>query len=199
MTLSAWFREYVFFPLERHRLPFFGQQFNILIVFVLTGLWHGLTPTYLVWGLIHGVSIAMESTYLGRGLRKTWYPVQHVYTISIVLFSWIFFRSESMKFAWLFIRRLFGDASGITILPFSQTSPLPFIEPTFILALAAGLIFSLPVFDWLGNLYTRLVAQEAGVSLAYNIFVDLITLILLWMSIAALAAGGFSPGIYDKF
>ena len=199
MTLSGWFREYIFYPLERKRLPVFGQQINILIVFLLTGLWHGLTLPYVVWGLIHGIAIVLESTFFGRWLRKTWYPIQHIYALSVILFSWIFFRSSSMEFAWLFLKRLFGDLSGITVLPFSTTTPLPFIEPTFLLAFAMGIIFSLPVSQWLGNLRERLVSRLPRLTLPVQIVSDGVVLLLLWASVTALAAGSFTPGIYDKF
>ena len=63
MTLSTWFREYVFYPLERRRFRWAGQQMNILIVFLLTGLWHGFKPTFIVWGLLHGFAIAVESLW----------------------------------------------------------------------------------------------------------------------------------------
>jgi alginate O-acetyltransferase complex protein AlgI len=59
ITLSTWFREYVFYPLERKRFKWAGQQINILIVFLLTGLWHGFKPTFIVWGLLHGVALAV--------------------------------------------------------------------------------------------------------------------------------------------
>lgn len=66
ITLTTWFREYVFYPLERRRFKWAGQQINILFVFLLTGLWHGFMPTFIVWGLLHGVAMAFESAGLGR-------------------------------------------------------------------------------------------------------------------------------------
>jgi alginate O-acetyltransferase complex protein AlgI len=199
MTLSAWFREYVFYPLERRRFPVLGQQVNILIVFLLTGLWHGLTLPYIVWGLIHGVAIALESLFLSRWLKNAWRPIQHFYTLSIILFSWVFFRSSSLNFAWLFLKRLFGDSSGMTVLPFSATIPVPFIESTFLLALAIGLILSLPVSPWLAGIRKNLIIRQPKLALPIQIISDGLILALLWVSIAALAGGSFSPGIYDKF
>jgi len=199
MTLSAWFREYVFYPLERKRLPVLGQQVNILFVFLLTGLWHGLTLPYIIWGLIHGIAIVLESTFIGRWLRRTWQPIQHLYALSIILFSWIFFRSSSVEYAWAFLKRLFGDLNGITVLPFSTTTPLPFIEPTFLLALAIGLILSFPVSPWLAGWRDNLVTRQPKLALPLQIISDVLLLALLWTSIAALAAGAFTPGIYDRF
>jgi len=199
MTLSAWFREYVFYPLERKRLPVLGQPVNILFVFLLTGLWHGLTLPYIIWGLIHGLAIVMEGTFIGRWLKSTWQPIQHLYALSVILFSWIFFRSSSVEYAWLFLKRLFGDLNGITVLPFSTTTPLPFIEPTFLLALTIGLIFSFPVSPWLAGWRDKLVTRQPKLALPIRVISDGLILALFWASIVVLEAGGFTPGIYDKF
>ena len=145
ITLIKWFREYVFYPLERHRLRWAGQQVNIIFVFLLTGLWHGFRPTFITWGLLHGLAMAFESAGGNRWLKTAWRPLRHFYTLLIVLVGWVFFRSENMDFAFGFLHRLGGDSSGVTPLPFSQTTPLPFIEPSFILALAAGITFSFPI------------------------------------------------------
>jgi alginate O-acetyltransferase complex protein AlgI len=71
ITLSTWFREYVFYPLERRRFRWASQQINILIVFLLTGLWHGFKPTFIFWGLLHGCALAIESLGFGRWLKQT--------------------------------------------------------------------------------------------------------------------------------
>jgi alginate O-acetyltransferase complex protein AlgI len=133
ITLTIWFREYVFYPLERRRFKWAGQQFNILIVFLLTGLWHGFKPTSIVWGLLHGIATALESTGFGRQLKKLWRPLRHLYTLLIIVIGWVFFRSDNLDFAFGFFQRLAGNTDGLVPLPFSQTTPLPFIEPSFIL------------------------------------------------------------------
>ncbi len=199
ITLSNWFREYVFFPLERRRLPIFGQQINIMIVFLLTGLWHGLTLPYVFWGLTHGIAIVLESTFFGRWLKKTWQPIQHAYALSVILLGWVFFRSNSLEFAWLFLRRLFGDLSMITVLPFVETRPLPFIEPTFLLALIAGLIFAFPVLPLLEGFRKKMITRHPVLEIPIQVFSDMLTFTVLWFSIAALTSGGFLPGIYDRF
>jgi alginate O-acetyltransferase complex protein AlgI len=200
MTLTAWFREYVFYPLERRRLPLIGQQLNILLVFMLTGLWHGLTINFLIWGFVHGVALTLESTSFGRWLKNAWRPIQFIYTFSIVAFSWIFFRSPSLTFSLQFIQRLAGNTTDITPLPFSMTRPLPFIDPTTWLALGAGLlVLSLPFASFLTSWRARLVQRFPRLGVFSRPLADLVLLLLFWASIAILASGGFAPGIYDKF
>jgi alginate O-acetyltransferase complex protein AlgI len=199
MSLSSWFREYVFYPLERRRVPIVGQQLNILIVFLLTGFWHGPTPNFAVWGLIMGSVLALESTVFGRWLKNIWRPFQHLYTLSIILFSWIVFRSPNLTFAAQFIQRLAGDATGITPLPFSMTRPLPIVDPTTWLALGLGLLFLFPLASFLDPWRVRVIERFPSLGLPLRLLSDAILLALFWAGIAALVSGSYAPGIYDKF
>jgi alginate O-acetyltransferase complex protein AlgI len=199
MTLSAWFREYVFYPLERHRLRFAGQQFNLVIVFLLTGLWHGLGLTYLFWGLLHGVAIAFESTGGASWLKGLWRPLSHLYTMSIIMLGWVFFRASSMSFAYGFITRLFGNRSGITPMAFSQTSPLPFIEPSFIVILLVGSLFILPLRSGWTSLRIRLESANNRYFYLLQGAEDIAIVILFVLSIAAQVSGTFYPSIYGSF
>jgi alginate O-acetyltransferase complex protein AlgI len=199
ITLSGWFREYVFYPLERHRFPFLGQQLNIIFVFLLTGLWHGLTLNYAAWGLIMSFALVLESTGFGRWLKKAWRPLQHIYTLGIFSFSLIFFRSSSLAFAIQFIGRLAGNSTGITTLPFSLTKPLPFIDPTTWLALGFGLLFILPLASFMDLLWARAIERFPRLGLLPRLLADGVLLALFWAGIAVQVSGSFAPGIYDKF
>ena len=199
ISLSSWFRDFVFFPLERRRLKWIGQPVNILIVFVLTGLWHGIASNFVIWGLIHGLALVFETTFLGRKFRTLWTPLQHVYALGVILVSWVFFRSPTPHFALFFLRRLLGDVRGLKVLPFDLTSPLPFIEPTFVLALLLGILFSLPVSQWLSNLSKRIPDDRLVLKFAVQAFSDLSLIFILVASIAATASSTFAPGIYGKF
>ena len=199
ISLSSWFRDLVFYPLERRRIKWIGQPVNILIVFVLTGLWHGLTRNYVIWGLIHGLALVFESTFLGKRMRTLWAPIQHVYALGVVIVGWVFFRSPTPHFALVFLRRMIGDVNGLKPLPFELTSPLPFIESTFVLALFAGIIFSLPISQWISKLLSRIPKEQLALKLAIQIVGDCGLLIFLILSIAANAASGFAPGIYGAF
>jgi alginate O-acetyltransferase complex protein AlgI len=199
ITLTTWFREYVFYPLERHRFKFAGQQINILIVFILTGLWHGFQPTFIIWGLLHGVAMALESAGLGRTLKTLWRPLRHLYTLSIVTLSWIFFRSNSLDYSLAFIARLAGDKTGITPLPFMLTKPLPFIEPSFLLALAAAVLFSLPLAERWNLLRTRLENKKSGLFFLFQPLEDLLLVALFILGLALIFTSTFAPNIYAKF
>jgi len=199
ITLSTWFREYVFYPLERRRLKFAGQQINLIIVFLLTGLWHGLTTNFLLWGLLHGLAIAFESAGGGRWLKNVWRPFRHFYTLAVVLVGWVFFRSSSLTFAFGFFSRLAGNTSGLTKLPFRQTTPLPFIEPSFVLVLIVGIIFCLPLASLWNTVRTNLEKQKPALFFIFQPAEDLFLIALFILGLAALFSNSFAPNIYAKF
>lgn len=199
ISLSSWFRDFVFYPLERKRIGFYGQQINMLIVFLLTGLWHGLTINYVIWGLIHGAAIVFESTNAGRKLRGAWAPLQHLYLMGVILTSWVFFRSPSLEFALEFFGRLAGKINGIRPLPFSATHPLPFLEPSLIAAFALAVIFALPTAPWMQKQLAALSEKRAWLRLPIQLAGDGLLIALLFASLAAASSATFIPSIYGKF
>ncbi len=199
ISLSNWFRDFVFYPLERRRLKWIGQPLNILIVFALTGLWHGLTRNFLIWGLIHGLALIFESTSAGKKLRTSWAPIQHVYALSVILVGWVFFRSPSPDFAFDFLRRLVGDTRGLQPLPFELTNPLPFIEPTFVLALIAGVLLSLPLGSWFQGKTDSVSADRPALKLAFQLAYDLMLVFIFLAALASSVSAAFLPGIYGTF
>ena len=199
ITLSSWFRDYVFFPLERRRMNFMGQQINTVIVFLLTGLWHGLTLPFIAWGLVHGAAVALESSGFGRKLKALPLAFQHAYALTIILFGWIFFRSPSLPYAFSFLKRLFGLGGAIQPVSFSLSQPLPFIEPSVTLAFCAGMLFVFPIIPSiqskvLGAWGEWRVARV--VSLSLN---DIVVFALFFASILVIVGASFKPGIYAGF
>ncbi|HNE04827.1 MAG TPA: MBOAT family O-acyltransferase [Anaerolineales bacterium] len=195
MTLSGWFREYVFFPLERNRTRLNNQQVNIFIVFLLTGLWHGLTLNFIVWGALHGIMIALESLGGGRWQKQIWRPFRHLITMAIVMLGWVFFRSTNLGYAMEFIGRLAGNTNGLTTLPFSLTRPLPFIEPSFVITLVFAVIFSLPI----GQIWQKIRSGFESRVLIFQFVEDIMLLSLFLLAIGSYLSGSFKPNIYAAF
>jgi alginate O-acetyltransferase complex protein AlgI len=199
MTLTTWFREYVFYPLERRRLRWAGQQINIIIVFLLTGLWHGFKPTYILWGLLHGIVLAIESLGFGRWLSHIWRPLQHAYTLTVILIGWVLFRSDSLIFAGAFFRRLAGDVSELAPLPFSQTSPLPFVDLSVALAIIAGVIFIFPITFLRDPRGTNTEPHETRNPIVFQALTDLLLISMFILGLAASVSQKFLPNIYATF
>lgn len=199
ISLSSWFRDYVFYPLEFNQTIRLGQQLDILIIFLLTGLWHGFTPPFIVWGLINGAAVAFESTRIGRKLHFLWPPLQHLYALAVMLTGWVFFRSPNTGFAFSFLKRLAGDASGLTPLSFINTKPLPIIEPSVWVVLGVGILFTLPIVPAMKKLFERITNRHTGLALPFVVINDGLLLVLLVFSIAVVASGNYAPGIYGRF
>ena len=201
ISLSSWFRDYVFYPLEftRRRADRLRQQLHVLIVFVLTGLWHGFTLPFAAWGLLHGLAIALEMGGLGRRLKRALAPLQHTYALAVILIGWVFFRSDSLGYAGQFLARLVGWQGGITPLPYTLTQPLPIVDPSVWLALAAGILFSLPVLPALQKGWQRFAGQRPVLSGIGTVGADLLLLFLLAGSVAALTSAQYVTNIYGGF
>lgn len=108
ISLGSWFREYIYIPLGGNRMGL-GKQFrNLLIVWFLTGLWHGASWNFIVWGLYFGCFVAFEKLFLLKWLKRWPNWAGHLYTLLIIVVGWVLFEFEHLPSAWMFIRAMFG-------------------------------------------------------------------------------------------
>jgi alginate O-acetyltransferase complex protein AlgI len=200
ISLASWFRDYVFYPLElmRRKSKIFSQQLNVFIVFILLGLWHGLTFNYIIWGGIHGLALVFELKSLKK-IKTTWIPVQHIYALSVILCGWVFFRTKTVDYAIQFFGRLFGSQQGLTPLPFSITQPLPIIDHTVWIALAAGILFSMPILPFLQKKWSHFIEGRPVLRTVGQLGADVIILLIGILSIAAITNMGVAASIYGGF
>jgi alginate O-acetyltransferase complex protein AlgI len=143
--------------------------------------------------------LAVESFGFGRWLKQVWRPLRHAYTLVIVVTGWIFFRSSTLDFSFEFFRRLAGDTSGLTLLPFSVSAPMPFIEPSFLLALAVGILFSLPVSSAWKNIRASFEKRQENYYFLFQIVEDVSLVLLFVLGLAMLLSNSFLPNLYAKF
>ena len=129
MSLTSWFKNYIYFPLGGNRVGWVRWIFNIMVVFLLSGLWHGAAYTFIIWGIIHGVVQVIEKLIYGKKIKeisnKVTVPniLRTLLTFTIVNFAWIFFRLPDTHLVFVVIGKIFTDRGPI------------FIEPTLLLAL----------------------------------------------------------------
>jgi len=107
ISLSTWFRDYLYFPLGGSRTTVTRTYFNLLVVFVLCGLWHGANWTFVCWGLYHGLFLILERTKLGRSLARLPIVLQHGYAMLVVIIGWVFFRAEDFSHALEYLKAMF--------------------------------------------------------------------------------------------
>ncbi len=188
ISLSTWFREYIYFPLGGNRKGKLRTYFNIFIVFLLTGIWHGANFTFIAWGLFYALLQMIERLFLGKLLDKKYMkPIGWVYTMFAVMIGWIYFRSDSIFEANVFIGELF-DLSGSI---YSVTS---YLSVKSIIVIIAGILLSGILQRPLKKAYDR-VSTKMPV-----LIVDFASqFILITLSVMTLISGSYNPFIYFQF
>ena len=200
ISLSTWFRDYLYIPMGGSRCSNARVHFNLVTVFVLCGLWHGASWTFVVWGLYHGAFQVFERLGLEDVLARTWRPVRHVYTLLIAVVGWVLFRAETFPQAMALLQSMAGFAPGDAL---GQSVRL-YLNPQVALALAAGAVGELPIIPWLWERRARLVAPDASRSAraldATLAVAHVLALAAVFVLCAmALSAGTYNPFIYYRF
>ncbi len=108
ISLSSWFKEYVYIPLGGNRKGKIRTYINLFIVFLLTGIWHGANYTFILWGVFYGVFLVIERLFLGKWLDKNKIkPLNWLYTMFVVVLLWVFFRAPDVNYAFSYIGKMF--------------------------------------------------------------------------------------------
>jgi len=196
ITLSTWFRDYLYIPLGGSRRSSPRVAFNLLMVFLLCGLWHGASWNFAVWGLFHGAFLAAERTAFGRWLASSSRPLRHAYVLFVVTVAWVPFRTESLPGALHYLGAMFGLGAGAF-----RLGPVgSYFTGEVALWLAAAVIGATPIVSRVSNRIERAQIEgrpDAGAWLAWTAPVALCAVLLA--SIASLAASTQNPFIYFRF
>jgi len=151
ISLSTWFRDYLYIPLGGNRKNLTRTYVNLLIVFFLTGLWHGASWNFVVWGLVHGFFLVIERIGGDKILNKIWKPLQHLYTLFIVLMAWVLFRAEDISYAWAYYKAMFG----MNITTTGTYSYFKYIDREFIIVAIFAVLASTKFFINSGTLIRK--------------------------------------------
>lgn len=190
MTLSRWFRDYVYIPLGGNRRGPWRTYFNLVIVFFLCGLWHGAAYTFILWGLYHGALLVAERAGGGAVMARLPPLVRWALTLLLVIVGWVFFRAASVGQAVGILRAMTGMGAPDAVYNLGvllSVDKLLFFAVGWVIALwPLGYDLRLPVLAKLGDGPQRLLRQLA-------------TLALFVYSAALIATNGFNPFIYFRF
>lgn len=189
ITLGSWMKDYLYIPLGGNRISTRRTYFNLVVVFLLSGLWHGAAWTFVVWGLYHGFFLVLDKLGFKDLLRKTGRIPAMLITFLFVMLGWVIFRSDSLTYAGAYMGRLFT---------FSNVADGILLDARFITVLIAA---SLLAFSGLlrsieqkaNELFNRSHSRSGWITIA------LILLLLYVLNGSALLAGGFNPFIYFRF
>ena len=191
ISLGTWFRDYVYIPLGGNRVSPMKHLRNIMVVWLLTGIWHGANWTFIVWGLYFGVLLMIEKfTGLGSLMNRS-KVMGHIYTLCLVLLSWVIFRADSLGKAISYIACMFGKTDySLT----NSLASLYFKENLYIMII--GILACMPFSKKAKTVYKRLTPL-------YKQLVKLLSMVLLGIlfliSVSYLVKGTYNPFIYFNF
>jgi alginate O-acetyltransferase complex protein AlgI len=198
ISLSTWYRDYLYIPLGGNRCGNARVTFNLVLVFFLCGLWHGASWSFIFWGLYHGAFLGLERTRMGKWIDGTWKPVAHIYTILVFMVGWVFFRADSLGQAGAFLKAMAGLSTGSG----KEWHVGLFLNPKVVLMICLGVIGSMPLIPWIRD--WRHKVMERSPSLLVGPGIDaavglMATPSILLLSCMSLASGTHNPFIYFQF
>ncbi len=154
ISLSTWFRDYVYIPLGGNKNGFWKMQFYLMITFLISGLWHGANWTFLIWGFLHGSAICVQHIFQHRKIHLHLHKyIAGALTFTFVCFAWIFFRAANVQDAFLIISNLFHNAGGAEMNTFfaAEFFPKRFAVMLFVFLLLEILLRNAKAINWFNN------------------------------------------------
>jgi len=198
MSLSLWFRSYLYIPLGGNRRTPARTYFNLILVFVLCGLWHGASWNYIFWGAWYGFFLVLERTRFGNPIHFAWRPLRHLYLLFVVILGWVFFRADSLSHAILYIKTMLG-------LNWTALTPAQFavhLNNEILLLVPVAVVFCLPVSRDLKAFAQGALPNNRSCGIASFCLYSGYTAVmgaLFFASCMALAGGTHKAFIYFKF
>lgn len=190
MTLSTWFRDYLYIPLGGNRKGASRTYFNLFLVFLLCGLWHGAAYTFIAWGLFHGVLLTIERILLNRSGFKLQGMAGLTLTLVLVMISWVIFRSDNIAASGTYLLAMAGFGDGVE----TFFGPAYYLNKDRLFFFCIGWVIALAPFEKLSSLQGKL----------YNPFTSTagrraLSIALLLLVTIELAGKTFNPFIYFRF
>ena len=189
MSLSSFFRDYVYIPLGGNRVSEIKFIRNIFIVWLLTGIWHGASYNFILWGLYYAVHLLVEKLIIGKYIKKLPKVFKIIYTIFFIVVGWVIFRIENISDLYHVLQGMFSFNSSDWLALFKSNMLLVTCIPYIL----AGIIFSMPIDKW----FSEKVDKSDNITL--TIIEDIILGILFGYSIMLLVSSSYNPFIYFRF
>lgn len=188
ISLGSWFREYVYIPLGGNRCGNLKQYRNLFIVWFLTGLWHGASWNFVLWGIYFGIFVTLEKIFLKSFISKLPSFAAHLYTMLVVIVGWVFFEFDSIRTGFSFIKTMFGLGGNNLV----DNTALYYISTNFILFIIL-ILFSTPIPE-------RVMRNiKKNLSMWKAVAIPLVYLVLIFISTAYLVNDTYNPFLYFRF
>ncbi len=180
ISLSTWFRDYVYIPLGGNRCSKLRHLFNIFVVWLLTGIWHGAKWKFIFWGIYFGVILILEKTFILKYLEKAWRPIRHIYALILIVIGWAIFRAHDMEYFFGMLKTMFFVNGNPIINDKTIYNLLEFKYAIIICAIA-----SIPLKD-----YILVKNEKIKYVLSFVVFI---------VAIVCMLSNSFNPFIYFRF
>lgn len=189
ISLGSFFRDYVYIPMGGNRRH---QLLNVAVVWFLTGLWHGASWNYILWGLYFGVLISLEKLFFGKVLDKLPAVFSHIYMLIVIIFGWLLFYFEDMGAMGQCLRVMFGAAPAADDITVSLLKGSCFV-------IAAGIIFSCPVYGYVVKKAEAAAERSAAARVIFQIIGMILLLGVLMVSSLLLVKQTYNPFLYFRY
>ena len=189
ITLSNWFRDYIYIPLGGNRKGIKRQIINLLVVWFLTGAWHGASWNFIIWGLYFGVILILEKLFVLKFLEKIPKFLGHIYSILLILVGWVIFAFEDLNKIYEYIKVMFC----INQAELYNAEALYYLRNYFLI-IVIGIICSIPIIRYIKDKQKN--KQRKVIS---SVFVSIIYLAIFLLCTASLVSDTFNPFLYFRF
>lgn len=190
ISLSSWFKEYLYIPLGGNRKGKIRTYINLIIVFFCTGLWHGASFSFIFWGLFHGFFQVIERLFLGKLLDKNKFKfLNTIYTMLVVIIGWVFFRVEDFKEALQYVKILFTNTKGNELFNIGM-----YLDREVILITIIGILFSGIIQNLIPKIKEILYDRDN-----IKLYQIIMLVGLLYLCIVSVVSGTYNPFIYFRF
>jgi alginate O-acetyltransferase complex protein AlgI len=191
ITLSTWFRDYLYIPLGGSKKGELITYRNLLIVFFICGLWHGASWNFIIWGLFLGTFMILERLPFIKSLKAPGF-LQHLYTLLIINIGWAFFRPNTLPESFNFLSVMFGKNASLS----TWNSVLEIMQTNVVIVLITGILFSMPAYQFFKSKY-KLLSDSVKRGFDWGYLIVLFSAFIL--CIMSLASGTYNPFIYFRF
>lgn len=191
ISLSSWFRDYLYIPLGGNKKGPLRTYLNLLVVFFLCGLWHGASWVFVIWGLWHGAFLVLERMGLQKIISRVPQVARHVYVIVVVLIGWVFFRSDDLAQATQYLWAMAGQQTNTTYYA------ALYLNGEVGLSLVLATLLCSPVYSWVADKIDRAIAE--GRNRGWQVLHQLALLLVFALSLITLVNNAYNPFIYFRF
>ena len=199
ISLSSWFRDYLYIPLGGNRKGKNRTYVNLFIVFFVTGFWHGSSWNFVVWGLLHGTFLVIERVGFGKILEKLPSIFRYIYTLFVVIIAWVLFRADDFSHAWEYYKAMFGATDVIT----NKFEIFEYVNYEITFYFIIGVLGAFNFFPFIQKManrfFEKIMKSSVCIEVVFPILKAAFVLAVFLATTGYLLSNSYNPFIYYRF